>query len=284
MALVAPRGLFRDSLAHVVARFIEDVRLECYEAVEDVVFGPARLGLISFDPLVCRPRGATGADRRAERPLRRGGGRRRDARTNARRPRTGLGALGVAGVVSLSAGMDVAVAAIHLMSVGGYCLPPEIPAPAKSTAATGAYDEAGQLVYDPSATVARAPFRYGLTERECNLTAREYDVLRSLREGHQNKIIAHQLGISESTVKVHLAQHHEEAARLEPHSGRARPRPDDVKAGAFQAPAAEFQAPAAAFQAPAAALRKLAAAFPTARGAWLKRPLCPCRLALQERP
>ncbi len=29
-------------------------------------------------------------------------------------------------------------------------------------------------------------------------------MLRSLREGHQNKIIAHQLGISESTVKVHL--------------------------------------------------------------------------------
>ena len=29
-------------------------------------------------------------------------------------------------------------------------------------------------------------------------------MLRSLRSGHQNKIIAHELGISESTVKVHL--------------------------------------------------------------------------------
>jgi DNA-binding NarL/FixJ family response regulator len=203
VALVAPRGLFRDSLAHVVARFIEDVRLECYEAVEDVVFGPARLGLISFDPLVCG-REALRAQIGAL-SARCGGAAVGVVTPDERAPAaTGLGALGVAGVVSLSAGMDVAVAAIHLMSVGGYCLPPEIPAPAKPTSAAGAYDEAGQLVYDPSATAARAPFRYGLTERECNLTAREYDVLRSLREGHQNKIIAHQLGISESTVKVHL--------------------------------------------------------------------------------
>jgi DNA-binding NarL/FixJ family response regulator len=203
VALVAPRGLFRDSLAHVVGRFIEDVRLECYEAVEDVVFGPARLGLISFDPLVC--------DRETLRAQITALSAQCDGAAvgvvtpDERAPAAaGLGALGVAGVVSLSAGMDVAVAAIHLMSVGGYCLPPDLPAPAKSTFAGAARDEAGQLVYDPSAQAARAPFRYGLTERECNLTAREYDVLRSLREGHQNKIIAHQLGISESTVKVHL--------------------------------------------------------------------------------
>jgi DNA-binding NarL/FixJ family response regulator len=203
VALVAPRGLFRDSLAHVVARFIEDVRLECYEAVEDVVFGPARLGLISFDPLVC--------DREALRAQIGALSAQCDGAAigvvtpDERAPGVaGLGALGVAGVVSLSAGMDVAVAAIHLMSVGGYCLPPDLPATAASSLASGDHVAPSQLVYDPSVQAARAPFRYGLTERECNLTAREYDVLRSLREGHQNKIIAHQLGISESTVKVHL--------------------------------------------------------------------------------
>ena len=37
-----------------------------------------------------------------------------------------------------------------------------------------------------------------------DLTAREFDVLRSLREGNQNKVIAFELGISENTVKVHL--------------------------------------------------------------------------------
>jgi DNA-binding NarL/FixJ family response regulator len=37
-----------------------------------------------------------------------------------------------------------------------------------------------------------------------DLTASECDVLRSLRAGHPNKIIAFDLGISESTVKVHL--------------------------------------------------------------------------------
>ena len=39
---------------------------------------------------------------------------------------------------------------------------------------------------------------------EMALTSRECDVLRMLREGRQNKIIAFELGISESTVKVHL--------------------------------------------------------------------------------
>ncbi len=37
-----------------------------------------------------------------------------------------------------------------------------------------------------------------------HLTARESDIMRLLRAGGQNKSIAYQLGISESTVKVHL--------------------------------------------------------------------------------
>jgi two-component system, NarL family, nitrate/nitrite response regulator NarL len=36
------------------------------------------------------------------------------------------------------------------------------------------------------------------------LTAREVDILRQLVRGGSNKVIAHELGISEATVKVHL--------------------------------------------------------------------------------
>ena len=70
-----------------------------------------------------------------------------------------LGALGVAGVVSLSAGVEIAVAAVRLMAVGGYCLPPE----ASPTAATRPIEwdadeetATAPLVEDASATDERA--------------------------------------------------------------------------------------------------------------------------------
>ena len=37
-----------------------------------------------------------------------------------------------------------------------------------------------------------------------NLTARQFDVLRLLAKGQSNKVIARDLGVSVSTVKVHL--------------------------------------------------------------------------------
>ncbi|MBN8920804.1 MAG: response regulator transcription factor, partial [Rhizobiales bacterium] len=41
-------------------------------------------------------------------------------------------------------------------------------------------------------------------EQNCRFTEREAAVLQRLRQGQPNKIIAHGLGISESTVKAHL--------------------------------------------------------------------------------
>jgi DNA-binding NarL/FixJ family response regulator len=198
VALVAPRGFFRDSFAHVVASLIEDIRLECCDAIADVAPGPARLGLIALDPGVSReaasvqiaalrarcggaPIGVVAADERAA-------------------AATGLGALGVAGVVSFADGVAVAAAAIRLMSVGGHCLPPES-APSEPRPA------AGGSARDRQPTARLAGGR-GPRERRAPLagalTARESAVLSVLREGRQNKIIAFELGISESTVKVHL--------------------------------------------------------------------------------
>jgi DNA-binding NarL/FixJ family response regulator len=198
VALVAPPGLFRDGFAHLIATCVAEIRLECCDSVEDVVPGSARLGLLAFDPSACS-RAALSARIEALR-ARCDGAPIGVVTPDDRAPRAaGLGALGVAGVVSLSAGAEIAVAAVRLMSVGGYCLPPEdLPAATRPIAWDAAEAAAtAPLAEDASATDERASLRH-------DLTARERDVLRSLRSGYQNKIIAYELGISESTVKVHL--------------------------------------------------------------------------------
>ncbi|MGA2492490.1 MAG: response regulator transcription factor [Roseiarcus sp.] len=198
VALVAPPGLFRDGFAHLIATCVADIRLECCDRVEDVVPGPTRLGLLAFDPATCS-RQALSARIEALRARCDGapiGVVIPDDRTS---DAAGLGALGVVGAVSLSSGMEIAVAAVRLMLVGGYCLPPETPpAAARPILSPDAEEAATQpLSGDASAADERASVRD-------DLTARERDVLHSLRSGNQNKIIAYELGISESTVKVHL--------------------------------------------------------------------------------
>ena len=199
VALVAPPGLFRDGFAHLIATCVAEVRLECRDRAEDVVAGSARLALLAFDPNACS-REALGVRIEALR-ARCGGAPVGVVTPDDRAPgAAALGALGVAGVVPLSAGVEVAVAAVRLMSVGGYCLPPEVRpeaqmAPIQWFAADEAASE--RSVEEVSATDQRVSLRD-------DLTARERHVLRSLRLGHQNKIIAYELGISESTVKVHL--------------------------------------------------------------------------------
>ena len=198
VALVAPPGLFRDGFAHLIATYVSEIRLECRDSVENVLPGSALLGLLAFEPSACS-REALSARIEALRARCDGapiGVVIPDDRTPGA---AGLGALGVAGVVSLSSGAEIAVAAVRLMSVGGYCLPPETsPAAAQAILRTDTEEVATEpLAEDASAADERASLRD-------DLTARERDVLRSLRSGHQNKIIAYELGISESTVKVHL--------------------------------------------------------------------------------
>lgn len=85
------------------------------------------------------------------------------------------------------------------MWVGGSYLPPEL---AREVEATPVWrvSMADDMTHS-LAPIAREPLH---TDNELGLTSREWDVLRILREGRQNKIIAFELGISESTVKVHL--------------------------------------------------------------------------------
>ena len=101
--------------------------------------------------------------------------------------------LGVRGYIATSLGLSVALEAIRLVAAGGTFVPasslsllmqgkpPARPAPANGSDAD---DESAGGPND--------------------LTPRQVAVLNCLREGKANKIIAHELGMCESTVKVHV--------------------------------------------------------------------------------
>ncbi len=201
LVLIERHGLLRDRLASLIATRIPEAFLQCFSGVEDVTPGPAALVLISFDPT----RGDNGEEMRAKLC---------DLRTLCGHAPIGvvlacddaatkraLAALGVAGIIRHDEALAVAIAAIQLMWVGGFYLPPDL-----------ALDVDGAPTWSPQvgASLARplAPAeRKGFHREpyaEFALTSRECDVLRVLREGRQNKSIAFELGISESTVKVHL--------------------------------------------------------------------------------
>ncbi|HYH19460.1 MAG TPA: response regulator transcription factor [Azospirillum sp.] len=102
-------------------------------------------------------------------------------------------ALGVHGYVTTRTPLSVAVQAIRLVAAGGTFIPTaplaelthwpavggDLPAPALATPHTDA-------------------------ETVGHLTPRQHAVLKCLREGKSNKIIAYELGMCESTVKVHV--------------------------------------------------------------------------------
>lgn len=97
-----------------------------------------------------------------------------------------LGALdkGARGYISTSTPFDVAVKAIHLVRAGGTFVP------AESLRASKLAASSAPLAAKPE---ARGPF-----------TVRQLAVIDALRQGKANKIIAFELNLRESTVKVHV--------------------------------------------------------------------------------
>lgn len=91
---------------------------------------------------------------------------------------------GARGYIPQSASLDVAIAAMRLVMAGGTFVPP------------------GSLL-SPQASLEKSKAEQE-TKRGGPFTGQQLAVLDRLRQGESNKIIAHNLSISECTVKVHV--------------------------------------------------------------------------------
>jgi DNA-binding NarL/FixJ family response regulator len=106
-------------------------------------------------------------------------------------------AMGVQGFIPKSYSPDVMLSAIRLVLSGGVYVPPMMLNPANvSPMRPSANDHASASAGEERTIEDRLR---GL------LTERQIDVLRLLALGKPNKVIARDLGISEGTVKIHLA-------------------------------------------------------------------------------
>jgi DNA-binding NarL/FixJ family response regulator len=94
--------------------------------------------------------------------------------------------LGIRGYIPTSLPIQQAAEAIRLVSAGGSFLPPSI------------------LALSTRAGRVQAPSRMEDKLCEKQFTPRQLEVLRRLWQGKQNKLIAYELSMCESTVKVHI--------------------------------------------------------------------------------
>ena len=102
--------------------------------------------------------------------------------------------LGVLGFIPKAYSPDVMLSAIRLVLAGGIYIPPLLLANAQAQG------------WQPAETPAPAGDSTRSVDGLRNLlTERQIDVMRLLSQGKPNKLIARDLGISEGTVKIHLA-------------------------------------------------------------------------------
>ena len=109
-------------------------------------------------------------------------------------------AMGVQGFIPKAYSPDVMLSAVRLVLSGGVYVPPLLLQERSNGAG------AAPLPMPSPASHAQSPSQDSLEERLRKLlTERQIDVLRLLSQGKPNKLIARDLGISEGTVKIHLA-------------------------------------------------------------------------------
>jgi DNA-binding NarL/FixJ family response regulator len=102
-----------------------------------------------------------------------------------------LGA-GALGVVPRTLDPKLIVRALEMVLLGGHYIPAR------------ALDPAFDAVYEPRRGSGSKEFRKG-SRRFNTLSQRQQQIMRCIHMGSTNKIIARTLGISEGTVKIHLA-------------------------------------------------------------------------------
>lgn len=111
--------------------------------------------------------------------------------------------LGVQGFIPKAYSPDVMLSAIRLVLAGGIYVPPLLLASAQAQGWQPGDPRLQATTGDaPPAAAAGTPSLDGLRRL---LTERQIDVMRLLSQGKPNKLIARDLGISEGTVKIHLA-------------------------------------------------------------------------------
>jgi DNA-binding NarL/FixJ family response regulator len=105
-------------------------------------------------------------------------------------------AMGVQGFIPKAYSPDVMLSAVRLVLSGGVYVPPLL-----------LQERVDGAVPPPAAAATAAPPSPDSLEERLRklLTERQIDVLRLLSQGKPNKLIARDLGISEGTVKIHLA-------------------------------------------------------------------------------
>ncbi len=188
--LVEARKLMRDCLQRALSSALPDWRI-------DAVPSPFEAGAASFDlAVLCHGTADSSLSVQAKKVQAQFPGLRLLAvidpgnEPEARH----LVEIGVAGLVSSRSTAQILAAAMNLVARGGRFVPPELLDPLRPSAHGGAA-LAPDAILNMSATILNPDGRF---------TRREVEILTFLHEGLQNKIIAFKLGISESTVKVHL--------------------------------------------------------------------------------
>jgi DNA-binding NarL/FixJ family response regulator len=213
MVLVEPKALWRDWMDHILSSFVPDAIVDCVSEIDEIIGGRADLLVVGLDPRLEGQPMDLRATFATMRRLSEGAPIAVVLHSDDAALAKELVTLEVAGILQPAIPMEVAIAAIRLILAGGIFLPPQAfrRIEAADRQAVGPEALSHDLPAVPVHPVTATHNDVASESRASDnllaadvLTRREQDVLKSLRPGQQNKIIAYELGISESTVKVHL--------------------------------------------------------------------------------